>query len=154
MDFVRSINNDSVDKAMSTDFLCVEPCASVRDVFLLLQQRRLGSVLICRDGKLAGIFTERDALRIMAGGGNLDQPIENVMVANPVVLHQKDKLAAAIRKMAAGGYRRLPIVDASGRPVGMIRVAGLLHYLVEFFPNAVYNLPPDPQPTMQGREGA
>jgi CBS domain-containing protein len=154
VDFVRNINVDTVEEAMSSELLCVEPGTSVRDVFQLLQQRRRGSVLVCRDEKLLGIFTERDALRMMARGDNLDQPIEKVMIANPVVLKRGDKLAAAIRTMVAGGYRRIPIVDEAGKPVGVVRVAGLLHYLVEHFPHAVYNLPPEPQTTMRGRDGA
>ncbi len=63
-------------------------------------------------------------------------------------------MAAAIRTMSVGGYRRLPVVDDQNRPVGMVNVADIVHYLCEHFPQAVYNLPPESQPAMHGREGA
>ena len=46
--------------------------------------------------------------------------------------------------MEKGGYRNLPVVDDAGRPVGILSVMRIVHYLVEHFPVAVYNLPPNP----------
>lgn len=154
MDFVLKLNSDTVEQAMSDNPLCVEPQVSVRDVFALLKEQRSGGVLICRQGKLIGIFTERDALRRMASGESLDLPVEAAMVANPVTLQSGDSIAKAIRTMSVGGYRRLPVVDAGGSPVGVLNVANVVHYLVEHFPQAVYNLPPESQAVQQGREGA
>ena len=67
---------------------------------------------------------------------------------------ENDNVGTAIRKMSLGGHRRLPIVDDQGRAVGLVKVSGILHYLVEHFPQTIYNLPPKPHPTTQEREGA
>jgi branched-chain amino acid transport system substrate-binding protein len=48
----------------------------------------------------------------------------------------------------------LPIVDELGRPTGILTVQGIMHYLVEHFPAAIYNLPPVPHHSFQQREGA
>jgi CBS domain-containing protein len=154
VDFVFKLNADTVAEAMSAPPHRVEPQVSVRAVFALLREHRTGGVIVCRDGRLAGIFTERDALKLMATGANLDVPIETVMIANPVAIRASDTMAAAIRTMSVGGYRRLPVVDDKNQPVGMVNVADIVHYLCEYFPQAVYNLPPEPQPAMHGREGA
>jgi hypothetical protein len=63
-------------------------------------------------------------------------------------------VASAIAKMAAGGYRRLPIVDEASRPVAVVKLTSILSYLVEHFPKVVYTLPPKPHHKMQEREGA
>lgn len=139
---------------MSAPPLCVEPHVSLREVFSYLKKHRAGGVIVCRDGVLAGIFTERDALKLMASGANLDGTIESAMVANPVTIKSSAPLASAIRSMSVGGYRRLPVVDEHNRPVGMVNVADIVHYLCEHFPQAVYNLPPDSSLVTQGREGA
>ena len=76
------------------------------------------------------------------------------MVPDPVTLSDRDTVGQAIAKMAYGGYRRLPIVDGEGRPQGLVKTSGILHYLVEHFPSVVYNLPPTPHHTPQQREGA
>ena len=56
--------------------------------------------------------------------------------------------------MAEGGYRRLPIVDELGRPTGIVKVEGIMHYLVEHFPTVIHNLPPKPHHSYQQRKGA
>ena len=56
--------------------------------------------------------------------------------------------------MSVGGFRRLPIVDNQGNVEGLLKVSGLLHYLVEHFPNVVHTLPPEPHYKSADREGA
>ncbi len=158
MDFELNLTTETVQQAAMGEPLCVEAGATLGDALLLLKQHRQGSLLICRDGTLVGIFTERDALRLMAqsvpSGLDLDVPIEDVMISDPVTVVASDTVATAIRKMASGGYRRLPIVDSDGRPASVVKASGIVRYLVEHFPHTVYNLPPDPNPAMQEREGA
>ena len=153
MAFHLNLQKESVNEC-STELLCVSPELSVRDAIERLKQERRGSVSICRDGKLIGIFTERDALRLMSSQGSVDVPIESVMTSNPATVRETDSVAAAIKIMADGGYRRLPIVDADGRPTGLIKVSDILHYLVQHFPEYVYNLPPNPDILSKQREGA
>ena len=154
VDYSLNLKTESVRQAKPVQPLCVEPGLSVRQVFGLLQQERRGAVLICEAGVLLGVFTERDALHMMAAGDDLDVPIEQVMIREPVTLRMEDSVAAAIQKMSAGGYRRLPIVDEENRPVGLVKVSGILHYLVEHFPEVVYTLPPRPGQVSSEREGA
>ena len=154
MDFQLHLNREKVTQAHTLQPRCVEPTTTVREVFRLLKEELSGGVLICRDGVLEGIFTERDALKLMAHGADLDVPVEQVMIRKPVTLNSDDTVGRAIAKMSFGGYRRLPIVDAEGHPVGMLKVSGILHYLVEHFPNVVYTLPPKPHHQTQEREGA
>ena len=134
--------------------LCVKPDVAVREVFAQLKETNRGSVSVCRDDKLVGIFTERDAFSLMATGGALDVPVESVMTHQPASVLATDTIRSAIEKMSVGGYRRLPVLDDAGRPVGLLKVSAILHYLVEHFPAFVYNLPPRPKQAVQQREGA
>jgi len=110
--------------------------------------------MIADGGKLSGVFTERDALRLLADGKNVDGPVSEVMVRNPVTVRKTDTVARAISLMSVGGFRRLPIVDDKGNIEGVLKVSGLLHYLVEHFPKVVYTLPPEPHYKTAAREGA
>lgn len=154
MDIELSLTTETVQQASPAEPVCVEPQATVREVLGLLKKHHDGGVLICRDGVLAGIFTERDALGVMARGSDLDAPIISVMVPSPVTVSPDATVASAIQKMSSGGYRRLPIVAEGGRPVGVVHVSGIVHYLVEHFPKTVYNQPPVAHPVMQEREGS
>jgi CBS domain-containing protein len=113
-----------------------------------------GSALVCREGQLLGIFTERDLLRLLASGASLERPVSEVMTASPQTVTQDDSLLTVLKLMDEGGYRRLPVVDAQRRPVGLVDVKSVAHYLVEHFPAAVYNQAPRDLLTARSREGA
>lgn len=113
-----------------------------------------GSAMICRDGKLTGIFTERDLMKHLAAGKALDQPVGSVMTVGPRTVALDDALMTVIQLMDEGGYRRLPVVNSSGSPVGIIDVKSVVHFLVEHFPKAVYNQAPRALMNARDREGA
>jgi CBS domain-containing protein len=154
VDFQLNLNTESVELTNPVMPVVVAPFELVREVLRTMRDQKTGSVLVCRDRQLIGIFTERDALRILATGADLDVPVENVMVRNPVTITKGDTVAAAIRKMSFGGFRRLPIVDGAGHPVGLVKASSVVHYLVEHFPQMVYTLPPRPHAATHEREGA
>ncbi|HWC90551.1 MAG TPA: CBS domain-containing protein [Pirellulales bacterium] len=153
MDIELQLTTDTVDQAAPHRPLCVEPQTSIREVFTLLKDNGAGAVLVCSRGRLAGIFTERDALGVMQRRDDLDAPIETVMIPAPVVLRADASVASAILRMSSGGYRRVPLVDVKGQPLGILEVAGIVHYLVEHFPKTIYNLPPVAHPVIHDREG-
>ena len=154
MDFQLNLNVETVARLEALPPICVEPSLTVGEALRELQARRRSTLLVCREGKLAGIFTERDAIRLMTGEANLDVPVEQVMTREPVVVSPDDSVGDAIAKMSHGGYRRLPIVNRDGVPTGVLSVRQILRYLVEHFPTAIYTLPPTPDEATKDREGA
>jgi CBS domain-containing protein len=110
--------------------------------------------MVCRAGKLIGIFTERDLLKLLADGHSLERPLASVMTSSPRTVKVDDALMLVIQLMDEGGYRRLPVVDESGCPVGIVDVKSVVHFLVEHFPKAVYNQAPRALSRTRDREGA
>lgn len=124
----------------------VEVKASIADAIARMNGGHVGCALVVRDGKLAGIFTERDVLRKVAGS-KLDlttTPVEQVMTPNPDTLPATASIAFALREMSVEGYRHIPLVNADGSPVGVVSVRDIVTWLVEFLPASVLNLPPTP----------
>lgn len=154
MDFQLNLSTETVAETHPGKPLSVSPQATIGEVFDLLQRQRTGSVLICREGVLVGIFTERDALKLMAGECDYQAPIAAVMTPRPVTVHLRETVSSAINRMASGGYRRLPMVNDMGKPIGIVKVSGILRYLVEHFPRAIYTLPPEPKRALSERDGA
>lgn len=154
VDYKLDVDSETIDAVYPAPPLVVAPSMPIRDVLALLKAERTGSLLVCDANRLVGIFTERDAVKLMARGADLTAPVSDVMTPDPITVRAGSSLGAAIRKMSDGGYRRLPIVDAKNIPLGMVKVSGIVRYLVEHFPQAVYNLPPEPNVVMQQREGA
>ena len=154
MSFHLSLSADRVTAAYPKDPLVVSPDAMVGTVLQLLRANRSGSVLVCEDNQLRGIFTERDALRWMASGQSNEVPIESLMSQELETLGEDASVADAIRLMSQGGYRRLPIMSSDGIPTGVASVRGIIQYLVDHFPQAIYTLPPQPNSVTSEREGA
>jgi CBS domain-containing protein len=105
--------------------------ASVRDVLELMRTRSTACILVTDQGRLAGIFTERDALMKLAGSANVSDatPIGDVMTRDPVVLRADDSVAVAVQKMAVGGFRHIPLV-ADGRPTGVVSAADVFRHIL------------------------
>lgn len=188
MSFQLSLSTESVAAAYPDQPLFVAPDASVGEVLQLLRAQRNGSVLVCEvstqngspgEGRLLGIFTERDALKHMAlatgplaegahgegraagagggktgDGGGMGQSVSAVMSPNPVCLRADTSVGEAIQTMSKGGYRHLPILNEAGLPTGIATVYGIVRFLVDHFPQTIYNLPPEPGAVPSEREGA
>jgi predicted transcriptional regulator len=154
VDFQLHLETETVEHCYPSKACCAAPGDSIRQVLRSLREARTGSAMVCDGDRLVGIFTERDALRLLSEGSDLDRPVSTVMVANPVTLSMNDTVGHAIALMSAGGFRRLPIIDKDGKVLGILKVSGILHYLVEHFPKVVYTLPPEPHHKPATREGA
>ncbi len=154
MDFQLSLESEGIASAYPDQPLATTVDATVGQALQLLRAQRNGAVLICDGVKLVGILTERDALKLMASSADLTQPVSKVMSSPPATIPANSTVAEAIRTMAEGGYRHLPMVDGDGRPTGVVAVHGIVHYLADHFPATVYNLPPNPKTATKEREGA
>lgn len=154
MNFHLHLDTETIEHIRFDSPLWTEPTMPVREVVKAMRAHQRGSVLVGHNDRLQGIFTERDALRMMAGGVTFDLPVSDVMTCEPVTISLQETVGIAIQRMSQGAYRRLPIVDEQGKPVGILKVMHILHYLVEHFPQVIYTLPPTPHHTTQSREGA
>ena len=85
-------------------------------------------VLVVQNGRLVGIFTDRDAVLKVAGQPVEARPIAELMTRDPVVLRHDDTIAVAINKMAVGGFRHIPIVE-NGRPTGLVSARDVFRHL-------------------------
>lgn len=133
----------------------VPPQTSIRQTLRCMNECRTGCALVMDGDRIAGIFTERDFLnRVVGAAGDPDAPVQSVMTSSPTTIRESSSVLSAIETMEVRNFRHLPVIDRSGRPVGVMSVKGIMHYLVEYFPANVYNLPPTPDQTQPAREGA
>jgi CBS domain-containing protein len=102
------------------------PTATVRDAVRVMAERHIGAVLVAVDGRLQGIFTERDVLtRVVAAGLDPDDTaLGGVMTPNPDTVGPNDTALDALRRMSERGYRHLPVVD-DDQMVGIVSIRDL-----------------------------
>lgn len=103
------------------------PTENVREVARQMTDRNIGAVAVLDEGKLVGVFSERDLMtRVVAQGLAPEAtPVRDVMTKDLVVAGPIDDVNAALQKMHSLGCRHLPVVD-DDRLVGMISIRDLL----------------------------
>jgi len=106
----------------------LEASADVDEAIQVMHAKGSDCVLVVDDGRLVGIFTDRDAVLKVAGRPVARQPLANLMTRDPVVLRHDDTIAVAINKMAVGGFRHIPIVE-DGRPTGVVTARDVFRHL-------------------------
>jgi CBS domain-containing protein len=146
MELARNLRRDPVSQLNPNPPRAVGRAAAVADALELMRRDNVGCVLVCDGERLVGLFTERDLMtRVLAVGKPLTHPVADVMTTEPETVSPKDPIRLAVRKMKLGGHRHLPVVDDANRPVGIVSAKGVVRYLVEHYPAAVYNQPPPGQ---------
>lgn len=91
--------------------------------------RRTGAILIVDgDGCLCGVFTDSDLARLLEQhrDSQLDRPIHEVMTSHPATIEADALLCDAVARLTEKKISELPVVDADGRPVGLIDITDVI----------------------------
>lgn len=105
---------------------------TLHDCAVRMHNRSVGALAVYRDGRLAGIVTERDVVRAVALGA--DPTTTNVarfMTPGPATVTPSSELVGAAWIMTKLGARHLPVTDAQGRPMGMLSARDIVAVLAE-----------------------
>lgn len=100
---------------------------------ILVQQsrpgRRSGAIMVVRgDGRLTGVFTDSDLARLLERKRDeaIDRPIADVMTRSPTTIDSGELVAEAVALLASRRISELPVVDESGRPLGLLDITDLI----------------------------
>jgi CBS domain-containing protein len=116
-----------------SDVATVEPTADLASAIKTLAARRIGAlVVIGPDGRIAGIVSERDVIRVLAerGAALLEQPVAQVMTRKVVTCTRADTMSSIMELMTAGKFRHLPVVEGD-QLVGIISIGDVVKYRVQ-----------------------
>jgi CBS domain-containing protein len=105
----------------------LSPSDTVSLAVEIMAERKIGAILVANEGKLAGIFTERDLLhRVVKPKRDPDgTQLADVMTSNPDCIAPNDLALTALQKMSERGFRHLPVVTESGEIVGIVSIRDL-----------------------------
>jgi CBS domain-containing protein len=116
---------------MSVRLVTVTPDDSVSEAIVRMNERGVGSVVVCDGPRLAGIFTERDVLRLAAHGeGFTEGRVGDVMTRTVLTIGADDDVLAAARLMSERRVRHLPVVEGEN-VIGIFGIRDALRLIVE-----------------------
>lgn len=103
---------------------------TVKKAIEMLYKKHIGSTVITDDKKKCiGIFTERDAIRVVAQKIPLDTPLKKVMTKNIMTIGEDATFEEARRFIVSRGIRHLPVVNQKGKLVGLLSIRKFLDEL-------------------------
>jgi CBS domain-containing protein len=121
---VSQILKSKSDMAVVT----LPPGTNVAQVAEVLSVKRIGAVVISRDGKrVAGIVSERDVVRELGrrGPACLNDTVDSIMTAKVTTCARSDKADDVLQRMTDGRFRHLPVVE-DGVMVGLISIGDVV----------------------------
>jgi CBS domain-containing protein len=141
----RRVRADKVSLMRTDDYVYIEPSAPLHQAIELMKQDEGGCAIVCEQGRVVGIFTERDLLtKIIGEQVDMTAPVSHWMSPVVVTLTPDATIGRAVDVMNEKSFRNIPLVR-DGKLVGSISVFDVITYLAESYPKATMNLPPAPQ---------
>src|SRR4051794_36290275 len=135
------------------DYVAVSPFTPLSHAIEVMKQDEGGCVIVSDDGRIAGIFTERDVLtKIWGREVDMDSPITSWMQPAVETLTPEATIGDAVRLMNEKSFRNIPLVR-HGDLKGSISVFDIITYLAESYPKTTMNLPPLPAQIMDTVDG-
>jgi arabinose-5-phosphate isomerase len=110
--------------------------ATIREAIVGIRKsgRRTGAVMLTTDdGRLSGLFTDSDLVRLLESrrDNQLDRPISEVMTSNPKTVSPDSPVCEALALFSRHSISELPVIDGDGRPVGLVDITDLISLLPE-----------------------
>ncbi len=108
--------------------LTIRPESSVNDAVAILAEKRIGALIVTRDGKtIDGILSERDIVRELGkrGVGSLNDKVSAIMTTAVIGCHPGDTAVSVLEKMTDGRFRHMPVLD-QGHMVGVISIGDVV----------------------------
>ncbi len=156
MSLVQALQDARISHLDLSGSISMAGTVSVDEVLSRMRAGRSSVALIeDAEGRLIGIFTERDVLLKIAGEpSRLHDKVQDHMTVSPQTIVPEDTAGHALQFMHTGHYRNGPVLDEDGRAVGNLCLHAVIRFLTDHFPREVYPLPPEPEQIPRTREGA
>lgn len=111
-----------------TKIITVTPDSDVAGAARLLAERRIGALVVSKDGKKPlGIISERDIVRDLGrrGSGCLSDKVEDLMTRNLISCAPTDSADSVLERMTAGRFRHMPVMEGE-EMVGIISIGDVV----------------------------
>jgi len=109
----------------------IAPTATVFDAIKLMSDKNIGSLLVMSEGRLSGIFTERDYARKIALQGKTSRQtlVHEIMHREINTVTPDDSVEDCMKLMTEKRIRHLPVLE-NGNVVGVISIGDLVNWII------------------------
>ncbi len=133
---------DKITAIMTENVLCVDVDEELLRVDSLMKKHKIRHLPVLRKGKLVGIISQTDILRLSFGGifegqGESDLGmfetlrLEHVMVAKPSVANTSDTIADVAQLFVDSNFHAVPVVNDEQEVVGIVSTTDIIRYFIQ-----------------------
>ena len=110
-------------EAKGSQVYTVSPDATVYDALKLMSEKEIGALVVVENGKMLGIFSERDYARkvILKGKNSQETLVKEIMTTDVLHASPKQKIRKCLSLMTKNHFRHLPIIE-DDQVVGIISI--------------------------------
>jgi len=118
---------DNVEEIMVKNVVKVTPEQKIIDAAKLMEQKKIGCVVVVKDNKVVGVITERDFVRLAASGLDFKKAlVKDGMTKKPVTCLSTTKIMDAYLLLWKKKIRHLPVVDKKKSLVGVLSLQDIV----------------------------
>ena len=122
----------TIEPLMSRSIVSVGPDHVIAEAARRMAERHVGSAVVLTEDGHPGIITERDILRAVAQGVDLEKTaVADYMTSSVITATPSWDVVQAAKCMADGGFRHLTVVDERGSVMGVLSIRDLVAALLE-----------------------
>jgi CBS domain-containing protein len=122
---------------MATEVVTLHPDMEIlRAAHILISSDVSGAPVLDQHGRLIGVLSERDCMRVALHAGYHGEPgglVRDYMSTDPVSVTPEDTILDLAERFLENGYRRYPVVDG-GRLVGIISRRDVMRAMANHYP--------------------
>jgi len=131
----------SMLKVKGGDVWSIRPAATVYEALLLMADKQVGALVVVSEGKLAGMFSERDYARkiILHGKTSKETLVREVMTSPVLTVTPEQTVDECMRIMAHKRIRHLPVLEGD-RLAGVISIGDLVNSIISAQAETIHQL--------------
>ncbi len=116
----------TVTDVMTRNVRTLSPGSTITEAAKAMEEMDVGVIPVCEGDSLVGMVTDRDiVLRAVARGLDGDTPLAKVMSTDIRTARESDDLDTVLADMASSQIRRLPVLDAEERLIGIVSIGDI-----------------------------
>jgi CBS domain-containing protein len=128
--------------AKGSEVVCIDFTADLAAAAKLLTKHRIGALVVVGvGGRLAGILSERDIVRMMAESGSAVHhlPVAQAMTRDVFTCDVNDSINSVIDRMTKGKFRHMPVLE-NDRLAGMVSIGDVLKWHIDTIRDHIHQL--------------
>ena len=127
------MEEETIKDYMKSEVVSVPKDAKLVDVAKIMTEKNIGSIIVVDENKPVGIITERDIVKAIGKGRDLNTKAEEIMTKSLITIREDSPITGALALMRQFNIRHLPVIDDKGNLKGILSIRDIARAVDDMF---------------------